>query len=67
MKILILKVALILGLYSIAIGQYAGSIKTARIHEIQKNWDAAISNERDSYLLLTRQKLQHLIVALCRK
>ena len=42
MKILILKVALILGLYSIAIGQYAGSIKTARMHEIQKNWDAAI-------------------------
>ena len=42
MKILILRVALILGLYSIAIGQYAGSIKTARMHEIQKNWDAAI-------------------------
>ena len=34
-------------LYSIAIGQYAGSIKTARMHEIQKNWDAAISIYND--------------------
>ena len=47
MKILILKVALILVLNSIAIGQYAGSIKTARMHEIKKNWDAAISIYND--------------------
>ena len=47
MRILILKVSLILGLNSIAIGQYAGSIKTARMHEIQKNWDAAISIYND--------------------
>ncbi len=47
MKILILRVALILGLYSIAIGQYAGSIKTAKMHEIQKNWDTAISIYND--------------------
>ena len=47
MKILILRVALILVLCSIAIGQYAGSIKTARMHEIQKNWDSAISIYND--------------------
>jgi len=42
MKKLILRVTLILILCSIAFSQYAGSIKTARMHEIQKNWDAAI-------------------------
>ena len=47
MKILILRVALILVLCSIAIGQYAGSIKTAKMHEIQKNWDSAISIYND--------------------
>ena len=47
MKILLLKVALIFSLCSIAIGQYAGSIKTAKMHEIQKNWDAAISIYND--------------------
>tara|TARA_B100001093_G_scaffold60766_1_gene51226 strand:- start:338 stop:2197 length:1860 start_codon:yes stop_codon:yes gene_type:complete len=47
MKILILKVTFILVLHSIAFSQYAGSIKTARMHEIQKNWSAAISIYND--------------------
>ena len=42
MKILILRIALILVLCPIVFSQYTGSIKTARMHEIQKNWDAAI-------------------------
>ena len=45
MKILILRVALIF--CSIAFSQFASSIKTAKMHEIQKNWDAAISIYND--------------------
>ena len=47
MKILIPKITLVLILCSIAFGQYTGSVKTARMYEIQKNWDAAISIYND--------------------
>ena len=47
MKKLTIRVATILSLCSITIAQYAGSIKTARMHEIQKNWDVAISIYND--------------------
>ena len=47
MKILIPKITYSLILCSIALSQYSGSIKTARMHEIQKNWDAAISIYND--------------------
>ena len=43
MKKLYLKIIIYFFSLSFALGQFSSSMKTARMHEINKNWDAAIS------------------------
>tara|TARA_Y100001970_G_scaffold90730_1_gene114445 strand:- start:5009 stop:6859 length:1851 start_codon:yes stop_codon:yes gene_type:complete len=43
MKISYLKIIIFFFTFSFSHGQFSSSLKTARMHEINKNWDAAIS------------------------
>ena len=47
MKIQSSKIILIISLFSTGFSQYSGSIRTAKMYEMQKNWDAAISIYND--------------------
>ena len=47
MKIQSNKIILIISLFSTVFSQYSGSMRTAKMYEMQKNWDAAISIYND--------------------
>ena len=47
MRLLVLKILSQILFLSMLIGQYNASIKTARMYEIQQNWDSAISIYND--------------------
>ena len=47
MKIQSSRIILIISLFSTGFSQYSGSIRTAKMYEMQKNWDAAISIYND--------------------
>ena len=47
MKKLYLKIIIYFFALSYSLGQFSSSLKTARMHEINKDWDAAISIYKD--------------------